>query len=128
MATLDKLMALPGALAAFEFRGSGEILKQHINDNETISVDTLDMLAHMCAANVSIASMQARGWEKVTDMKGFYPIKEFTLVGFDWSVIVSAVDREASKSEGKDLLTPFLGVVVDNGAADFEAAFKAMES
>lgn len=127
MATLENLMALPGALAAFEFRGSGELLKHTIADPNVLSADTLDLLAHMCAANVSIATMQARGWESVTDMKGFYPVREFTLLGYDWSVIVSGLQREAPKSEGKDYLPPFLGVVVANESADYEAAFAALE-
>lgn len=127
MATLENLMALPGAIAAFEFRGSGEVLAQHIKDTEVLSTATLDLLAHMCAANVSIATMQARGWESVTGMKGFYPVREFTLVGYEWSVIVSGLQREAPKAEGKDYLPPFLGVVVANDSADYEAAFAALE-
>ena len=127
MATLEKLMALPGAIAAFEFRGSGEVLAQKIKDTEVLSTTTLDLLAHMCAANVSIATMQARGWEGVTGMKGFYPIREFTLIGYEWSVIVSGLQREAPKAEGKDYLPPFLGVVVANDSADYEAAFAALE-
>ncbi|MCB1777701.1 MAG: DUF2173 family protein, partial [Candidatus Competibacteraceae bacterium] len=111
MATLDELMELPGAMAAFEFRGSGELLEQRIAYPERINESTLDLLAHMCAANMSIATMQARGWEKVTHMKGFYPIQEFTLVGFDWSVVVSGLNRERFKDRGKTSLPPFTGVV-----------------
>ncbi|MDX1656438.1 MAG: DUF2173 family protein [Candidatus Competibacteraceae bacterium] len=127
MATVDNLMKLPGALAAFEFRGSGELLKHKIADEDVINTSILDMLAHMCAANISIATMQARGWENVTEMKGFYPVQEFTLVGYDWSVIVSGLAREASKAEGKEALPPFMGVVVANDAADYEAAYAALE-
>ncbi|HRY14627.1 MAG TPA: DUF2173 family protein [Candidatus Competibacteraceae bacterium] len=127
MATLDELMELPGAMAAFEFRGSGELLEQRIAYPERINESTLDLLAHMCAANMSIATMQARGWEKVTHMKGFYPIQEFTLVGFDWSVVVSGLDRERFKDRGKASLPPFTGVVLANEKADYEAAFFTME-
>lgn len=127
MATLEKLMALPGAVAAFEFRGSGEVLAQKVKDPEVLTTATLDLLAHMCAANISIATMQARGWESVTGMKGFYPVREFTLIGHEWSVIVSGLQREAPKAEGKDYLPPFLGVVVANDSADYEAAFAALE-
>ncbi len=127
MATLDQLMRLPGAMAAFEFRGSGELLDQRIAYPERINETTLDLLAHMCAANLSIATMQARGWEKVTSMKGFYPIQEFTLVGFDWSVVVSGFHREQFKGEGKTSLPPFMGVVLGNEKADYEAAFAILE-
>lgn len=127
MATLDDLMQLPGAMAAFEFRGSGELLEQRIAYPDRINETTLDLLAHMCAANMSIATMQARGWEKVTAMKGFYPVQEFTLIGFDWSVVVSGLSREHYKQEGKFSLPPFLGIVIANGSADYEAAFAIME-
>ncbi|MCP5158174.1 MAG: DUF2173 family protein [Gammaproteobacteria bacterium] len=127
MATLDELIKLPGAMAAFEFRGSGELLGQRIAYPERIDESTLDLLAHMCAANMSIATMQARGWEKVTHMKGFYPIQEFTLVGFDWSVVVSGLDRERLKHQGETNLPPFMGVVLANEKADYEAAFATME-
>lgn len=127
MTTLDELMQLPGAMAAFEFRGSGELLEQRIAYPDRINESTLDLLAHMCAANMSIATMQARGWEKVTAMTGFYPIQEFTLVGFDWSVVVSGLNRERYKQEGKFSLPPFTGVVMANAGADYEAAFALLE-
>jgi roadblock/LC7 domain-containing protein len=84
-------------------------------------------LAHMCSANMSIATMQARGWEKVTAMKGFYPVQEFTLIGFDWSVVVSGLHREQYKQTGKFSLPPFIGVVLANEKADYEAAFAILE-
>lgn len=128
MVNLDQLMALPGALAAFKFRGSGELVEHKLGGEvEELNENVLDLLAHMCAANISIATMQARGWENMTDMKGFYPVREFTLIGLDWSVIVSGLSREASKAEGKELLPPFLGVVVENDAADYEKTFTALE-
>ncbi|MEZ5583728.1 MAG: DUF2173 family protein [Candidatus Competibacteraceae bacterium] len=127
MATLDQLMALPGALAAFEFRGSGELLDHTIGPEEIIDKTVLDLLAHMCAANISIATMQARGWEQLTHTSGFYPVREFTLIGFDWSVIVSGLRREAPKTAGESSLPPFMGIVIANEAADYEAAFAALE-
>ena len=110
MATLDELMGLPGAMAAFEFRGSGELVDQRIAYPDRITETTLDLLAHMCVANMSIATMQTRCWEKMTAMKGFYPIQEFTLVGFDWSVVVSGFHLEQLKSQGQRRLPPFIGV------------------
>lgn len=128
MTTLDQLMALPGALAAFKFRGSGELLDHQIaRPDETLNQSVLDLIAHMCAANMSIATMQARGWETMTDMRGFYPIQQFTLIGYDWSVIVSGLEREAKKSAGEEFLPPFMGVVVNNEVADYEAAFAALK-
>ena len=128
MATLDELMRLPGAMAAFEFRGSGELLEHRIAYPDRLSPTTLDLLAHMCAANMSIAAMQMRGWEQVTAMTGFYPVQEFTLIGFDWSVVVSGLHREQYKQAGKFSLPPFMGVVLANEKADYEAAFAILES
>ena len=129
MATLEQLMALPGALAAFEFRGSGELLDHRIaNPDGALHKAVLDLLAHMCAANMSIATMQARGWETMTDMKGFYPVRQFAMIGFDWSVIVSGLQREAKKTAGEVVLPPFMGVVVANEIADYEVAFAVLES
>lgn len=128
MATLDDLMRLPGAMAAFEFRGSGELMDHRIAYPDRLSLATLDLLAHMCAANMSIATMQARGWEQMTAMTGFYPVQEFTLIGFDWSVVVSGLHREQHKQAGKSSLPPFLGVVMANESADYEAAFASLEA
>jgi roadblock/LC7 domain-containing protein len=127
MNMLDDLLKLPGAMAAFEFRGSGELLEHRIVHPDRINESVLDLLAHMCAANLSIATMQARGWEKVTGMEGFYPIKQFTLIGFDWSVVVSGLQRENYKQAGKFSLPPFTGVVMANEKADYEAAFAILE-
>ena len=129
MTTFEHLLKLPGAMAAFEFRGSGELLDYQIVDPDgPLDKSVLDLLAHMCAANLSIATMQARGWETMTDMKGYYPIKQFTLVGFDWSVVVSGLRREAEKNAGATALSPFLGVVMANESTDYEAAFKLLEA
>ena len=127
MVTLNALMQLPGAMAAFEFRGSGELLEHRIAYPDRLNDSTLDMLAHMCAANMSIATMQARGWEQVTSMKGFYPVQAVTLVGFDWSVVVSGLHREQYKQDGKYSLPPFMGVVLANETANYEAAFAVLE-
>jgi roadblock/LC7 domain-containing protein len=129
MATLDQLMALPGAMAAFEFRGSGELLDHKIaNPDGTLDSGVLDLVAHMCAANMSIATMQARGWESMTDMKGFYPVRQVAMVGFDWSVVVSGLEREVKKTAGELTLPPFSGIVLANEIADYEAAFELLES
>jgi len=129
MTTFEQLLKLPGVMAAFDFRGSGELLDYQIVDPDgPLDKSVLDLLAHVCAANLSIATMQARGWETITDMKGYYPIKQFTLVGFDWSVVVSGLRREAEKNAGATALSPFMGVVMANESADYEAAFKLLEA
>lgn len=127
MDMLERLLQLPGALATFEFRGSGELLHHRIGPAGLLGAETLDLLAHMCAANLSMAAMQARGWEKVTGMEGFYPVREVVLIGFDWSVLVCGLHRERGKTGGNEALPPFVGVVLVNGQADYRAALAAIE-
>ncbi|HKK13656.1 MAG TPA: DUF2173 family protein [Gammaproteobacteria bacterium] len=110
MGKLDELMSLQGALAAFEFSDRGELREHRIADGAQLGADTLDLLCHVCVANMSIATMQARGWEKMTGAQGFYPIDGFTMVGFDWSAVASG-NR---------------GVVLRNEQADYEAAYAAL--
>ena len=110
MTDLDTLMKLDGALAAFEFNDRGELQTSQIADTKTITDDVLDLVAHVCVANSAIAAMQARGWEKVTGMQGFYPVQGLSLVGFDWTVIVHG-NR---------------GVILPNAKADFDNTYKAL--
>jgi len=110
MADLDSLMKLDGALAAFEFNDRGELLTSQIADGNDITADVLDLVAHVCVANGAIAAMQARGWEKVTGMQGFYPVQGLSLVGFDWTIVV----------QGN------LGVILPNAKADFDKAYAAL--
>ena len=110
MTDLSKLMALPGAQAAFVMNDRGELLQHAVRDGSTLNETALDLLAHMCVANNAIATMQARGWEANSDSKGFYPVNGFTLIGMDWSAITNGN----------------LGVVVGNDAADYEGAYVAL--
>jgi roadblock/LC7 domain-containing protein len=110
MADLEKIMALPGALAAFEFNDKGELLDSTIADEKVINTDVLDLICHVCVANGAIATMQARGWEKMTSMSGFYPIKGFSLMGFEWTVVVNHNH----------------GVIVSNKDIDFDKAYAAL--
>lgn len=110
MADLDSLMKLDGALAAFEFNDRGELQASRIADSKTITNDVLDLVAHVCVANEAIAAMQARGWEKVTGMKGFYPLQGLSIIGFDWTVVV----------QGN------MGVILPNSKADFDGAYTAL--
>lgn len=112
MAELDNLMKLPGAIGAFRFSDKGELVEHRIADSKELNETVLDLLCHVCVANMAIASMQARGWEKVTGMGGFYPISGFTLVGFEWSAVVNGQ----------------CGVVLANNQADYEAAYAAVAS
>lgn len=112
MADLDKLIKLNGAVAAFSFSSKGELQESRISEGSEMNDTILDLVAHVCVANTSIATMQARGWENVTGMGGFYPIKGFSLIGFDWTVIAN---EEA-------------GVIMPNDQVDYEAAYAALEA
>ncbi len=110
MADLDHLMALPGAIAAFNFSDRGELLSSKVADGGDLNDTVLDLLSHVCVANISIATMQARGWETMTGSEGFYPIGGFTMVGLDWSAVTYGNH----------------GVVLANDRADYQAAYDAL--
>jgi roadblock/LC7 domain-containing protein len=107
MADLDQLMTLNGAIAAFSMNDRGELLDHRVAEGGELNATALDLLSHMCVANISIATMQARGWEANSENKGFYPVQGFTLVGFDWSAV----------TDGR------VGVVIRNEGADYQAAY-----
>lgn len=110
MADLNALMAHPGAEAAFIMNDRGELQSHVITEGSKLNETALDLLAHMCVANIAIATMQARGWEKNSDAQGFYPVEGFTLVGMDWSVVTNGN----------------LGLVIANEGADYEGAYAVM--
>lgn len=110
MADLDSLIKLDGALAAFTFNDRGELQDSRIADQQAITTDVLDLVAHVCVANEAIAAMQAAGWEKVTGMQGFYPVQGLSLVGFDWTIV----------THGNQ------GVILPNAKADYDAAYQAL--
>jgi len=110
MADLNQLMSLAGAQAAFVMNDRGELSDHVIADGSKLNETALDLLAHMCVANISIATMQARGWEANSEAKGFYPVNGFTLVGMEWSAVTNGN----------------IGVVIDNKEADYEAAYAAL--
>lgn len=112
MADLDKLMAIDGAVGAFCFSAKGELEEHKIAEGSELNESALDLLCHVCVANMAIATMQARGWEQMTGMQGFYPINGFTFVGFEWTAVVN--DE--------------CGVVLPNDKADIEAAYAALAS
>jgi roadblock/LC7 domain-containing protein len=109
---LDKMMDLPGALAAFTYSDKGELQSHVLREGTELTPQVLDLLARSCVANQAIASMEARGWEAVTGQSGFEPLKGFSVVGLEWSVVVNGN----------------CGVVVRNRDVDYEASFNAVQS
>ncbi|HHQ42374.1 MAG TPA: DUF2173 family protein [Chromatiales bacterium] len=111
MADLDALLELPGARAAFTFNDRGELREHRIAEGaEGLDATVLDLLCHMCVANTAIATMQARGWERMTGMEGFYPVEGFGFVGLEWSALTHG----------------HCGVVLANEEADYEATYRAL--
>lgn len=110
MINLEQLLELPGAIAAFEFNERGELRNQCTAAGVALHDSLLDMLSHMCVANIAIAAMQARGWEQLTGAQGFYPVEGVSIVGLEWSVV----------SRGR------LGVILHNQLANYELAFSAL--
>jgi len=120
MATLDELVKLPGTMAAFSFLSGGKLLDQRINNQELFSTASLELLAQMCAANLGIAAMQAGGWERRGEMTSFLPLRQFSLLGLEWTVVVSAPGRDTPADE------PLLGAVIHNDKGDFQALSTAL--
>ena len=110
MTDLNKLMTLNGAIAAFRFSDQGILEEHQIATGANVDEAALDLLAHICLANLSIATMQARGWEKVSGQGGFYPVEGFTVIGLEWSAV----------AQGNH------GVVLDNNRADYQTAFNLL--
>lgn len=110
MANLESLMQLEGVEGAFHFDPKGELLEHRIINGSKLNATVLDLLCHVCVANMAIATMQARGWEKVTGMQGFYPINGFSLIGFEWTAVVNNE----------------YGVVVPNNKVDYDRLYAAL--
>lgn len=107
---LDRLMQVPGAMAAFQYSDKGDLVAHQIREGSELTPQVLDLLAHTCVANLAVATLEARGWEALTGQTGFEPLQGFSLVGLDWSAVVNGN----------------FGVVVRNRDADYEAAFAAL--
>lgn len=108
---LEKMMGLPGALAAFTYTDKGDLQSHMLREGTELTPQVLDLLAHTCVANQAIASMEARGWEALTGQGGFQPLKGISVVGLEWSVIVNGN----------------CGVVIRNRDVDYEATFNALQ-
>jgi roadblock/LC7 domain-containing protein len=109
---LEKMMELPGALAAFTYSDRGDLQSYLLREGTELTKQVLDLLTHSCVANLAIATMEARGWEAVTGQGGFEPLKGFSVVGLEWSVVVNGN----------------CGIVVRNRDADYEATFNALQA
>lgn len=108
--SLDRLMQVPGVLAAFQYSDKGDLVAHQVREGTELTPQVLDLLAHTCVANMAVATLEARGWEALTGQTGFEPLQGFSLVGLDWSAVV-----------GRNY-----GVVVRNRDADYEEAFSAL--
>jgi roadblock/LC7 domain-containing protein len=109
---IDQLMELPGALAAFIYSDKGDLQSYRIREGTEITSEVLDLLAHSCVANMAVATLEARGWESLTGQKGFEPLKGFTMIGLEWSVVVNGN----------------CGVIAKNRDVDYEATFEAIQA
>lgn len=109
---LEKLLDLPGAMAAFTYSDRGDLQSHVIREGNEITPQVLDLLAHSCVANQAVAAMEARGWEAVTGQSGFEPLQGFSVVGLEWSVIVNGN----------------CGVIARNRDVDYEATFNALKT
>jgi roadblock/LC7 domain-containing protein len=109
---LEKMMDLPGALAAFTYNDKGDLQSHVLREGTELTPQVLDLLSRSCVANMAIASMEARGWEAVTGQAGFQPLRGFSVVGLEWSVVVNGNN----------------GIVVRNRDVDYEATFNALQT
>ena len=89
MADLNTLLQIDDAIGAFQFSAKGELLEYKLKDDSPLDKKVLDLLCHVCVANLAIATMQARGWEQMTGMQGFYPVEGIGVIGLEWTVIVN---------------------------------------
>lgn len=109
---LEKLMDLPGALAAFTYSDKGDLQSHSIREGTEITPQVLDLLSRSCVANLAIAGMEARGWEALTGQAGFQPLQGFSVVGLEWSVVVNGNT----------------GIIARNRDVDYEATFSALQT
>ncbi|MEW6446427.1 MAG: DUF2173 family protein [Pseudomonadota bacterium] len=112
MPMTSELVQVPGAVAGFKFSPSGDVIESAVKEEEErLDEVTLDLLARICVANRAIANMQARGWEAISDMNGFFPVEGFTFIGLNLSVVTRGDQA----------------VVLENSEADYDEAYRALE-
>ena len=56
MSDLNKLMAVDGAVGAFKFTSKGELTESKIAEGSELNDQILDLLCHVCIANMAIAT------------------------------------------------------------------------
>ena len=109
---LQKLMDLPGAMAAFTYTDKGELQEHTIREGTEITPQVLGLLTRSCVATQAIAAMEASGWESVTGQGGFQPLQVFSVIGLEWSVVANGN----------------CGVIARNRDVDYEATFSALHA
>ena len=109
---LNKLMGLPGAMAAFTYTDKGDLQSHTIREGAEITPQVLGLLTRSCVANQAIAAMEASGWEAVTGQGGFQPLQGFSVIGLEWSVVANGN----------------CGVIARNLDVDYEATFSALHT
>ncbi len=125
MANLDQLMQLPGILAAFEFTEGGTLLNhRQAVPTDIIHPHAMTFLAYLCAANVNMARLQAKGWTRLTNSHGFEPVQQVMVIGFDWSVLIALPEEAGSPIP---VSIPVLqAVVLANESANYQKATAAL--
>ncbi len=109
---LEKMMELPGALAAFTYSDKGDLQSHVLREGTELTPLVLELLARSCVANLAIASMEGHGWEALTGQSGFSATQGF-------------FGRGAGMVGGGEWQ---LRVVVKNRDADYEATFNAVQT
>lgn len=105
MVDLDRLMELKGAVAAGEFGVGGSL----IDFRGSLSQDSAEMVAMMCAANTLMGKMQAESFTRLTGMN-WSPFKGWAVSAGDYTVCVMGE----------------IGVFVETAKADFNQVFCAL--
>ncbi len=112
MSSLDKLMNLEGADAAFEFSPTGELTDHRLAEGSKLKPSRwISWRIPLWPISLSPPCRRAAG-KAVPGQGGFYPVQGFTLVGLEFSTVGNG-ER---------------GVVLRNDSADFEAAYAALDS
>ena len=108
MNSLSQLKNIKGFLAAAQFNPDGQLLNKEGPIDDTIGT----MLTDLCAANLRMGQMQARGFTRFTGLKGFEDCRGFAVSGPSISLCV--YDN--------------LVVMVENSSCDFNEVFKMLQN
>jgi len=80
---LEKMMELPGALAAFTYSDKGDLQSHVLREGTELTPLVLELLARSCVANLAIASMEGHGWEALTGRADFSHSRVFRSWGWN---------------------------------------------